>query len=155
MMYKNREELYEIEEEKKKRPMTQYDLSLKPKFKQMDRKKSLSMSSIKMVKPVISAGSIKAITVKAFDSPKVPIKNQNNVGPTIISKMVDTTGVYSRFQKPDNNKTMQRMKVIFPRKAPRISVLNYFLLFLFPFSYSKYHGKTFSERSQWPHTVPI
>lgn len=112
-MYKNREELYEIEEEKKKRPITQYDLSLEPKFKKIDRKKSLSMSNIKMVKPVISAGSTKAIMVKAFDSPKVAIKNQNNVGPAIISKMVDTTGVYSRFQKPDNNKNMQRMKVIF------------------------------------------
>lgn len=115
MMYKNREELYEIEEEKKKRPITQYDLSLKPKFKKLDRKKSLSMSSIKMVKPVISAGSTKSITIKAFDSPKVPNKNQYNVGPAMISSKVIDTGVYSRFQKSENNnkRDMQRMKVIF------------------------------------------
>lgn len=152
MMYKNREELYAIEEDKKKRPITLYNLSLKPNFKKLKRSKSLSSRSVTMVKPAISAGSIKAITVKAFDSPKVPIKNQNNVGPAVISKMVDTNGVYSRFQKFDNNnKNMQRMKVILSRNFNIKLFLTYFLSLFF----SKYHVKTFSERSQWPPTVPI
>lgn len=73
------------------------------------------MSNIKMVKPVISAGSTtKSITIKAFDSPKVPIKNQYNLGPAMISSKMIDTGVYSRFQNSkNNNKSMQRMKVIF------------------------------------------
>lgn len=62
-----------IEREKETRPKSHYDLSWKLKKSENKLKKSPSMSHIQTVRPVESTGSIE---VKAFDSPKVPIKKQ-------------------------------------------------------------------------------
>ena len=49
---------------------------MRPKLKESDRLKSLSLPNIQTVRPVESAGSSGAsIQVRAFDSPKVPIKH--------------------------------------------------------------------------------
>jgi hypothetical protein len=78
----SQEELYKVQREKETRPITHYDLSVKPKLKKSDRMKSLSMSNIHTVRPVESAGSTGTVSieVRAFDSPKVPIKNAHIVG---------------------------------------------------------------------------
>lgn len=66
-----------VQGEEKMRSIAQYDLGLRPKLRKSDRKKSLSMPNVHTVKPVDSAGSSQAaIQVKAFDSPKVPIKKK-------------------------------------------------------------------------------
>lgn len=66
------EELYDVQNEKATCPKSQYDLSWRLK-KSEKLKKSLSLPHIHTVRPVESAGSIE---VKAFNSPKVPIKKQ-------------------------------------------------------------------------------
>jgi hypothetical protein len=58
------------------------------------------MPNVQVVKPVdSSAGSIKAIQVKAFDSPKVPIKKKD-VEAKIIKRMEDIM-VSNRLQRLD------------------------------------------------------
>ncbi|KAG5682789.1 hypothetical protein PVAND_012119 [Polypedilum vanderplanki] len=52
MMYKNREKLYEMREEEDSRPPTNYDMSLRTKFKSL---KQQNMTDIQMVLPVASA----------------------------------------------------------------------------------------------------
>lgn len=71
------EELYSVQREKESCPKSRYDLSWRLK-KSEKLKKSLSLPSIHTVRPVESAGSIDVVNieVKAFDSPKVPIKKQ-------------------------------------------------------------------------------
>lgn len=68
-----------MQREKETRPKSQYDLGLRPKLKESERlKKSLSLPQIQTVRPVESAGSgeVVSIEVKAFESPKVPIKSK-------------------------------------------------------------------------------
>lgn len=71
------EELYKVQREKETCPKSRYDLSWRLK-KSEKLKKSLSLPHIHTVRPVASAGSSDGVNieVKAFDSPKVPIKKQ-------------------------------------------------------------------------------
>lgn len=98
-----------VQEEEKLRSIARYDLGFTPKLSKSDKMKSLSMPNLQVVKPVeLSAGSRKAIQVKAFDSPKVPIKNKaiqnNNV------KRIDDIMTSNRLQRLDV-KSIGRKKV--------------------------------------------
>jgi hypothetical protein len=114
-----------MREEDKKREFVEYDMGWKPKFKKSDRmKKSVSLPNIITVRPVESSGSSgssKAIEVKAFDSPKAPIKKKQLEQQQIfaISKME----IHNRLQKLDA-KTFGLRKV-------RISPLSTNNIFIF------------------------
>jgi hypothetical protein len=57
------------------------------------------MPNVQTVKPVESAGSSKAIQVKAFDSPKVPIKKKVDGQIYTINRMDDLAAIANRLQK--------------------------------------------------------
>jgi hypothetical protein len=89
--------------------IAQYDLGLRPKLKKSDKMKSLSMPNVHAVKPVeSSAGSSKTIQVKAFDSPKVPIKKKDVQINTI--KRIEDIMISNRLQRLEV-KGMGRKKV--------------------------------------------
>lgn len=58
------------------------------------------MPSIQTVKPVESAGSSKAIEVKAFDSPKVPDKKKHDQQ-IITARRIEDVAISNRLQKLD------------------------------------------------------
>lgn len=96
--------MYELQVEEKKRRFVQYDMGFKPKFKKSTRlEKSLSMPNIIVVRPVesgsSSGNSSKAIEVKAFDSPKVPIKGKQ-LDPQQIF-VISTMEIHNRLNKLD------------------------------------------------------
>jgi hypothetical protein len=95
------DELYVVQEEEKLLSVAQYDLGLRPKLKKSDKMKSLSMPNVHAVKPVeSSAGSGKtAIQVKAFDSPKAPIKKKDVQINTI--KRIEDIMISKRLQRMD------------------------------------------------------
>lgn len=107
--FSHKDELHVVQEEEKRQAIEQYDLDLRPKLRKFDRMKSLSMSSILTVKPVDSAGSSKAIEVKAFDSPKVPDKKKHDKQ-IITAKRMDGFAISNRLQKLDV-KSIGRKKV--------------------------------------------
>jgi hypothetical protein len=82
-----------MQKAKEARPKSQYDLSLRPKLKKSDKLKSLSLPHIQTVRPVESAGSssnsAKSIEVKAFDSPRVPIKYKTDDQINAINKKIE------------------------------------------------------------------
>lgn len=89
-----------MQEQDKARNFVRYDLGFKPKFKKSARlEKSLSMPNIIAVRPVESAdsGSIGTVEVKAFDSPKVPIKSKQQQQIYIINNME----IHNRLNKLD------------------------------------------------------
>lgn len=67
------------------------------------------MPNVQTVKPVESAGSSKLIQVRAFDSPKVPIKKKADAQINTI-KRIDDIAISNRLQKLDV-KTIGRKKV--------------------------------------------
>lgn len=68
------------------------------------------MPNVQTVKPVESAGSSKAIQVKAFDSPKVPIKKKLDGQIFTIKRAEDLVMIANRLQKLDV-KNIGRKKV--------------------------------------------
>lgn len=93
-----------VQEEEKLRAIAQYDLGLRPKLRKSDKMKSLSLPSIvQTVKPVESAGSSKPIQVRAFDSPKVPIKKKNDAQQISTAKRAEA--ISSRLLKLDGKGT--------------------------------------------------
>jgi hypothetical protein len=58
------------------------------------------MSNVQAVKPVESAGSVKAIQVKAFDSPKVPVKKKAT-GQINAIRTIEDFAVVNRLQRFD------------------------------------------------------
>lgn len=59
------------------------------------------MPNVQAVKLVESAGSIKAIQVKAFDSPKVPVKKKNAAGQINSIRTIEDFAVSNRLQRLD------------------------------------------------------
>lgn len=88
------DELYIAQEEEKQHAIDQFDLGMRPKLKQSDRKKSLSMPNIHAVKPVESAIRV------AFDSPSVPNKKKKTDG-QISSLVMNVITASNRLQKLD------------------------------------------------------
>lgn len=99
-----------MQEEEKLRSIEQYDLDLKPKLKKSDRVKSVSMPNVQAVKPVDSVGSSKWIQqVKAFDSPKVPIKKKPDAQINAAIRIEDFA-IANKLQKLDG-RNIERKKV--------------------------------------------
>jgi hypothetical protein len=92
-----------MREEDKKREFVEYDMGWKPKYKKSDRtKKSVSLPNIITVRPVESSGSSgssQAIEVKAFDSPKAPIKKKQFEQQQIFA--INKMEIHNRLQKLD------------------------------------------------------
>lgn len=97
------DELYIAQEEEKQHAVAQFDLGMKPKLKQSDRTKSLSLPSIHAVKPVESAIRI------AFDSPKVANKKK----PEISSLIMNVITASNRLQKLDDQQGRKRVCGLF------------------------------------------
>lgn len=66
---------------------------------------------VQTVKPVDSAGSNKAIQVKAFDSPKVPIKKKKNEAQIHTQRIEDLALISNRLHKLNNARNGERKKV--------------------------------------------
>jgi hypothetical protein len=108
------EELVVIQKEKELRPRTQYDLGWRPKLRKSDRRKSLSLPDIQTVRPVESAGSsgTMSIKVKAFDSPKVPVKNRFDDGQiNAINKKIEEVMIAQSGLHRLNVRNMGKQKV--------------------------------------------
>ncbi|CRK90740.1 CLUMA_CG004432, isoform A [Clunio marinus] len=113
MIYRNRDELYAAQEEEKSRSKAQYDLGLAPKLRDSNHRRSLSMSDVHTVRPVESPGSTKAIQVKAFDSPKVPIKNIT-VGKISVITKADELIISNQLQRFDVRNNGRKKTFIIP-----------------------------------------
>lgn len=101
-----------LQKEKEARPKSQYDLGLRPKLKESNRLKSLSLPHIQTVKPVESAGSsAPSIQLKAFDSPKVPIKYKIDGQINAINKKIEEITLSYGLQKA-HVRNIDKRKVI-------------------------------------------
>ena len=125
MIYKDRSELYEIEDEKRRRPVTQYDTGLRPKFRSIDReKRSFSLPPrtppISIVKPIMSEKSstppkqekkpkqdkmmvFKPVpplkTIKELDKEQEASRNIREIGPTVLLLQENSGEAYNRFKR--------------------------------------------------------
>lgn len=109
-----------MQEEEKLQSIAQYDLGLIPKLRKSDKMKSLSMPNVvQTVQPVESAGSSKAIQVKAFDSPKVPIKKKA-IAPVYNTMRIEDFAISNRLLKSDMNNG--RKKVLINETFPIFSL---------------------------------
>lgn len=68
------------------------------------------MPNVKIVKPVDSAGSTKAIQVKAFDSPKVPIKKKFDGQIYTIKRIDDLAAIANRLDVKNIGRKKVRCK---------------------------------------------
>lgn len=123
MIYKDRSELYEIEDEKRRRPQSQYDTSLRPKFRTVDRKsRSFSLPPrtppISMVKPIKPGKSdipakpekkqekmmvFKPVpplkSIKELEKEQEASRNIKDVGPSVFLLQENTSETYNRFKR--------------------------------------------------------
>lgn len=102
LIFRFQDELYLAQEEEKLLAVSQFDLGMKPKFKNSDRTKSISMPNIHTVKPVESAIRV------AFDSPKAPTKKKTDGQ----IKIMNVTTVSNRLQKQTFQKRVCKINLI-------------------------------------------
>lgn len=95
----HQDELYVVQEEEKLQSIAQYDLGLRPKLRKSDKIKSVSMPTVE------SAGSSIAIQVKAFDSPKVPIKKKSLNVQISAATRIEDIAESNKLQKLDVRNT--------------------------------------------------
>lgn len=139
------DELEIVQREERQQAVAQYDLGLRPKLKESDKLKSLPMPDVQAVRPVESGGSSgKAIRVKAFDSPKVPIKMKAAAQINEIRRIEDIAS-WSRFQKLDV-KGNGRKKV----RPAESTIIAQLITINFIFSrWSIPSARTYSGRLKW------
>lgn len=87
------------------------------------------MPNVQTVKPVESAGSSDAIRVKAFDSPKAPIKQKSDVQINTIRRIEDFA-IANRLQKLDAN-SIGRKRVRKKKMKSRKNAINHEKIFFF------------------------
>jgi hypothetical protein len=102
-----------IRGEREARSKSRYDDGLRPRLRKSDRLKSLSLHNIQAVRPVESAGSSgsTSIRVRAFDSPKVPIKNRFDDGKiNALNKKIEEITISNGLQRL-NLRSLVKQKV--------------------------------------------